>query len=104
MWWTLGLAGTAKLLVVGHLVRMRCGAQKSDRYSQWCSLEKQTSTGQVSNRYIEKKKRVGVVLRLAAGRTLSLLLLCDSPEELCDLCFRNINEEIQTEWEDRKGC
>lgn len=62
-----------------------------------------SGAGQVSNRYIEKK-RVGVVLRLAAGRTLSLLLPCDSPEELCDLCFRNINEEIQTEWEYRKGC
>lgn len=53
---------------------------------------------------LKKKKRVGVVLRLAAGRTLSLLLPCDSPEELCDLCFHNINEEIQTEWEDRTGC
>lgn len=34
MWWTLRLAGTAKLLVVGHSVHMRCGAQKSDRFGQ----------------------------------------------------------------------
>lgn len=52
---------------------------------------------------ILQKKRVGVVLRLAAG-ALFLLLPCESPEELCNLCFHNVNEEIWTKWEDRKGC
>lgn len=51
----------------------------------------------------KKKKKVGVVLRLAAG-ALFLLLPCDSPEHLCDLCFHNVNEEIWAMWEDRKGC
>lgn len=51
----------------------------------------------------KKKARVGVVLRVAAG-ALFLLLPCDSPEEQCDLCFHNVNEEIWAKWEDRKGC